>query len=354
MNADIELLHSMVATPSVSRDETAAAELLVAHMNANGFDAHVDEAGNAIGLRSGPEADGERRTVVLLGHIDTVPGEIPVRIEEGILHGRGAVDAKGSICAFTRAVASVEPAAGVDLVIAGCVEEEVETSAGARHLRERFRPEACLIGEPSSWDALTLGYKGILRLKADFEAPGGHSAGPLPHVAEAAAELWQRLKAWCEEFNAGRERLFDQLLPSLQEFVTSTDGLHDRVKLRVGFRLPPDFDPATLEAFCREQAAGAELEFLGHEVAWSSKATTPLARALRRSILQQGGRGAAKHKTGTSDMNVVGPVWGCPIVAYGPGDSTLDHTPEERLPLEDYEKSIAVLRGALIAGGWAS
>ena len=84
-----------------------------------------------------------------------------------------------------------------------------------------------------------------------------------------------------------------------------------------------------------------------------SKATTPVARALRRAILQEGGKGAFKKKTGTSDMNVVGPEWGCPIVAYGPGDSTLDHTPNEHLPLADYEHAITVLKRALIGGKWA-
>ena len=37
------------------------------------------------------------------------------------------------------------------------------------------------------------------------------------------------------------------------------------------------------------------------------------------------------------------PAWSCPMVAYGPGDSSLDHTPDEHLRIEEYEKSIAVL-----------
>jgi len=56
-----------------------------------------------------------------------------------------------------------------------------------------------------------------------------------------------------------------------------------------------------------------------------------------------GARAAFKVKSGTSDMNVVGPVWSCPIVAYGPGDSTLDHTPGEHIDLDEYHRSIAVL-----------
>ena len=46
-------------------------------------------------------------------------------------------------------------------------------------------------------------------------------------------------------------------------------------------------------------------------------------------------------------MNVVGPVWNCPIVAYGPGDSSLDHTPNEHIEVAEYETAINVLRTVL-------
>jgi LysW-gamma-L-lysine carboxypeptidase len=52
-------------------------------------------------------------------------------------------------------------------------------------------------------------------------------------------------------------------------------------------------------------------------------------------------------KTGTSDMNVVGPVWGCPIVAYGPGDSALDHTPHEQLDLREFWTAVQVLEASM-------
>ena len=54
-------------------------------------------------------------------------------------------------------------------------------------------------------------------------------------------------------------------------------------------------------------------------------------------------------KTGTSDMNVVAPIWKCPIVAYGPGDSSLDHTPNEHLQLDEYWKAVNVLEKTLNA-----
>ena len=66
-------------------------------------------------------------------------------------------------------------------------------------------------------------------------------------------------------------------------------------------------------------------------------------RAFLGAIRSEGGDPGFVVKTGTSDMNVVGPAWGCPIVAYGPGDSRLDHTPDEHIEISDLTRSIAVL-----------
>jgi len=71
-------------------------------------------------------------------------------------------------------------------------------------------------------------------------------------------------------------------------------------------------------------------------------------RAVSAAIRAEGLRPVPKHKTGTADMNVIGPVWRCPIVAYGPGDSALDHTPHEHIVLDEYLRSIRVLRRAIL------
>jgi LysW-gamma-L-lysine carboxypeptidase len=42
-------------------------------------------------------------------------------------------------------------------------------------------------------------------------------------------------------------------------------------------------------------------------------------------------------------MNVVGPAWGPNIVAYGPGDARLDHTPQEHIHIAEYIHAINVL-----------
>ena len=97
----------------------------------------------------------------------------------------------------------------------------------------------------------------------------------------------------------------------------------------------------------RALAEDAEIHFAGDEPAHRAPKNTPLVRSFLSAIRSQGGTPAFALKTGTSDMNIVGPVWNCPIVAYGPGDSSLDHTPDEHLSLTEYGDAIAVLQEAL-------
>ncbi len=352
MNA-VDFLTRLVEIESVSGNEAEAAAFCVERMHELGFDARVDEAGNAVGLKRGPDAGGEAsaaRTIVLLGHIDTVPGHIPVRVEEGRLWGRGSVDAKGSFATFVEATARVTPPPNTTLVVVGAVEEESASSKGARHVAPLFAPELCFIGEPSAWDAVTVGYKGRLLVDYEAEQPGGHSAGPEGAVGEEAVRLWNVVVGHCEAYNTSRPKLFDRLLPSLRSFRTDSDGLTDRVTVRLGLRLPPAFCRAEREAFeglLLEGFPDARLRFSGHEGAWTTPRTSVPARALARAITRAGGRPRFLHKTGTSDMNVLGPHWNCPIVAYGPGDSLLDHTPTEHLELAEYERAIEVLSDAL-------
>ena len=125
--AAIELVRGLVAIPSISRHEAPASAWLVDQMRKSGYDrAFVDDAGNAVGELGDPSAP---RTIVLLGHIDTVPGDIPVRIEASadgdVLFGRGSVDAKGPLATFVAGAARFGARAARDanlrIVVVGAV-----------------------------------------------------------------------------------------------------------------------------------------------------------------------------------------------------------------------------------------
>ena len=342
---ELAFLKELISIPSPSGEEDGVAEYLVKQMVELGFQAHRDEVGNAIGIVGNPKAE---REIVLLGHMDTVQGLVPVRRRGNRLYGRGAVDAKGPLAAFVLAAARIAPRLDTArVVVAGVVEEETY-GRGARHLARVMQPPYCaIIGEPSHWEGITLGYKGMLTLDYQRIQPGGHSAGELPGPAEKAVGFWNRLMTYAEEVNRGRSGHFDTLDPALRDFRTFSDGLDDGVKMNIVVRLPPGTDSSELEQKLRTWGNGANLSFPGSDPPFRSEKNTPPVRALLRAIRAEGGRPRFKLKTGTSDMNVVGPVWRCPMVAYGPGDSSLDHTPEEHVDVREFCRSISVLENAL-------
>ena len=347
MNTAEQLLYEMVAIPSLSGEEAALADFLVSQMADLGFDSHIDAAGNALGERGRPDENGRFHCeIILLGHMDTVPGNIPVRVENGRLYGRGAVDAKGPLATFIMAAAQADLSPGTRLVVIGVVEEEAATSKGARYAAGQYRPDYCIIGEPSGWDGVTLGYKGRLLLDYVLEQPMGHTAGPNVGVGETAVAFWNAVRQYVAPFNQERP-LFEQILPSIRHIQTGSDGLTNRVDLKLGFRLPPDFDRHGFEAALTSFAGEAALTFYAHEPAYQSSRRTLLVTSFNRALRQAGVRPRYKLKTGTSDMNVVGPIWDCPIVAYGPGDSSLDHTPHEHISLDEYHQAVTILQTVL-------
>lgn len=339
------LLKTAVAIPSVSGQEAAVAEFLVSQLRPFADETFVDASGSVVAvIGHGP------LSVYFLGHIDTVPGEIPVRLEDGLLYGRGAVDAKGAFCTAVAAASRLPDSLRerMSLRLIGATEEEAPSSKGARHAVTAYpRPDMVIIGEPSGWEAVTLGYKGRLVAKLHMQKPNFHSAGEGTTAAEDMVTLWQRLYEHAAAYNADISGVFDSLQVSLQAISGSSDGLYQTAEATVGYRLPPALTPEGLEAQLSALMPEVTMHFTGHEVAYRGEKDSPLARAFRVAIRMQQGRPRLKVKTGTSDMNVVAPHWQVPMLAYGPGDSTLDHTPDEHLDLVEYEKAIAVLTTAL-------
>jgi LysW-gamma-L-lysine carboxypeptidase len=310
--------------------------------------AFVDQTGNAVGVM-GKGA----KQVLLLGHIDTVPGEIDVRVtsspEGEVLYGRGAVDAKGPLAAFVDAVARSGAIDGLQFVVIGALDEERQ-SLGARGILDQYRPDFAIIGEPSQWDRVTLGYKGSAWADVRVQRSMAHTAGQAPSAPQMAVDFWNQVTRWAAAFNAERDRVFDQVLPTLQAFSSGGDDFSDTALLKIGVRLPLDLDPPQWYARLHELGAAAQAEILpaGFPIAaYRAERNTSLVRAFLGGIRSAGGKPGFVVKTGTADINIVAPVWGCPSLAYGPGDSSLDHTPDEHLLLAEYDKALAVLASVL-------
>ena len=336
----IELLEEMLSIPSPSTQERPLGQWLVGRLRAMGFAARRDEAGNVIAFwGSGP------REVMLLGHVDTVPGFIPVRREGNRLFGRGAVDAKGPLAAAITAVARQPASTACRFTVIGAVEEE-GSSRGARHLKTRRPPDQLVILEPSGWDAVTLGYKGSLKVRYRLTQPMGHGAGPNESAADKAIAFIRRVQDHATEHSKDAGS-FQRLDARILRLHADHDGFRDMAAMTVGFRLPLNFDVPALQQELEAWADGAELRFEYADAAVRAEKNTPLVRAFLKGIRVTGGTPRFKMKTGTSDMNILAPVWRCPTLAYGPGDSKLDHTPDEAIDLGEFERGVDVLSAAL-------
>lgn len=343
---EVALLHDLVAIPSVNPGEREAVTYLCAQMARRGFLTNIDGIGNAVGTI------GEGRFhVVLLGHIDTVPGRFPVRIAGDDLYGRGSVDAKGPLATFVAATARASARGlldGMRVTVIGGIGEEAH-SPGAHFLAETMpAPDACIIGEPGNWESVVLGYKGSMQLRYELELPNAHGAGQQLPAPQVAVGVWNHIVAACAPYNEGVTGTFDRVEPTLRGFMSESDGLMQRARLEMNLRLPPVVDPDALWDRLTTDIPAGTLSLLESPVpAYRCEKNTPLVRSLLAGVRAAGGTPRFKVKTGTADMNVVGPVWRCQMAAYGPGDSSLDHTPTEHIGLAEYGRAIDALAGAL-------
>ncbi|MCC6260770.1 MAG: [LysW]-lysine hydrolase [Anaerolineales bacterium] len=340
---DFDTLVGLVSQYSPSGSERRAVEWLVQRMKSLGYDeSFIDEAGNAVGVMG----KGEKQ-VVLLGHTDTVPGEIKVEQVADLLYGRGAVDAKGPLACFVDAVAKVGAKDGWQFVVIGAVEEERD-SEGARFVVNQYKPDFAIIGEPNHWDRIALGYKGSAWANVIVKREQAHTASGEETAAEAAVDVWLKIKAYVNQFNGDKKRVFDQLLLTLRGIDSSQDGFEQTATLKVGVRLPVEVSPEDWYVKLDEIVSDCHLERMGFAIpAWGCEKNTPLVRSFLSGIRSQGGEPRFVYKTGTADLNIVAPVWKCPAVVYGPGDSSLDHTPNEHIELAEYARAADVLTNAL-------
>lgn len=337
MSTPVDLLFDMLAIPSPSGEEDELARFLEKSMNDLGLAARRDEAGNVIGdigAGSGP-------VVMFLGHLDTVDRPLPARRDGDRLVGRGAVDAKGPLAAMICAAAS-RPSFPGTIRVAGAVEEE-RLSRGGEHLARTLpAPDALLIGEPSGWSRVVLGYKGKIDVGYRVARPATHSTNPMAKATEVAVGFWHDLlDALGPERDHGAFALPAATLRGVGGGLTEA-------WLDVDCRVPVGYDAASFAERLHARANGGEVTVVRHVPAVRSGRSDPVVRAVSAAIRRSGGQPRPTLKTGTSDMNTVAPHWrNVPMAAYGPGDGSLDHADDEHITVDEFLKGVDVLTATL-------
>lgn len=177
----IDLLHRLIGTPSISREEDAAAQIICETLQKNRFTPY--RTGNNVWTFA-REFDSEKPTVLLNSHIDTVkptdswsrPPFVPIE-EDNRLYGLGSNDAGASVVSLLSAFIHLsETEQPYNLVFLVSAEEEVSGQNGiVKALEQLPTIDFAVVGEPTGMQPAVC-EKGLLVLDCSTHGKSGHAA----------------------------------------------------------------------------------------------------------------------------------------------------------------------------------
>ena len=366
----LELTEALIACPSVTPAAGLVFDCLEAQLVPLGFDVHRAVSGeapdgpveNLFAIRKGPAGS---RHFGFAGHVDVVPpGEgwtsgpfLPERRGD-LLHGRGAVDMKGSIAAMVAAVRDIPAEAGtISFIITG--DEEGPATFGTLALIDHMRemgtlPDLCLVGEPTSaqrlGDTMKIGRRGSLNVWLDVAGQEGHVAyphladNPLPRLVALLAELDALvLDEGTQWFQASNLEITD-----IEVGNPATNVIPPRASARISIRF-------------NDLHSGESLTGLITDVAWrhgatargvvSGEAFLTLPGAFSEMVAaavtaETGLDPEASTSGGTSDARFLRAL--CPVIEFGLSNATM-HKRDEAVAMADLDVLARIYRRVALA-----
>ena len=333
----IDLLRTLIATPSPSRDESRTADLIFAYLAEHG--AAPERLHNNVFARSAG-FDPARPTLLLNSHHDTVrPAASYTRdpyaptVEGDRLYGLGSNDAGASAVSLTQTFLTLRTRPlPFNLLLALSAEEECMGEHGLRALLPQLgRIDMAIVGEPTGMQA-AVGERGLVVLDCEARGKSGHAARN-----EGVNALYIALDDIARLRTFRFDRRSDLLGPigiAVTQIAAGTQ--HNVVPDTCRFVA----DVRTTDAYTNEETVEILRRALRSEVtprstrirASALNAAHPLARAAAAT-----GRESYVSPT-TSDMALM-PF---PSLKMGPGQSSRSHTADEFVLLPEIEEGIGI------------
>lgn len=363
----VELAGDLIRRPSVTPADAGAMDTLQRALEGLGFACRRMRFGAIENLYARRGTAG--RNLCFAGHTDVVPAgdraawrydPFGADISDGVLHGRGAVDMKGAVAAWTAAVSNILSRGEVDgslsFLITG--DEEGEATDGTVRvvdalIREGEIIDHCLVGEPTSsavfGDMLKVGRRGSIN--AYFEATGVQGHVAYPHKAANPVPVLVKL------LSALQARVLDDgyhsFPPSNLEITTvdvgnpTTNLIPAKASARVNIRFNPTHTGAALAAWFEDEARAAAEGFNGamtvrSQISGEAFLTEPgpFVDTVAGAIRDVTGVDPDRSTTGgTSDARFIRRL--CPVVEFGLVGATM-HGIDERAPVAEIRQLTAV------------
>ena len=360
MSSTLDFARNLIRQPSVTPDDAGCQDLIAEALQPAGFKAEFLTYGEVrnVWLRRG-QVD---PLLVFAGHTDVVPtGPIEqwhyppfsATVQDGILHGRGAADMKGSLAAMVTAcqqfvVNHPNHRGSIALLITS--DEEGPANNGTVKVVEMLcdREEIidwCVVGEPTSreqtGDVIKNGRRGSLGGKLTIQGVQGHVA--YPHLADnpihRAAEIVTRLTAqtWDEGNEFFPPTTFQ--VSNLNSGTGASNVIPAQAELDFNLRYSPE---SSVESIKERVNALCQQVWTDYEIDWSRPnlpfQTQPgeLVDAASAAIYAVTGLTTdLSTEGGTSDGRFIAPT-GAQVIELGPVNRTI-HQINEQVAVADLE-----------------
>lgn len=341
----LDLLRDLISTPSHSREEAAAADIVERFLRRHGFS--PKRHGNNVWALS-PDFDPARPTVLLNSHIDTVRPAAgwtadpysPADGDDGRITGLGSNDAGASVVSLASAfrVLCQTPQKCNFVFLASC-EEEVSGRGGLESVLPMLPPIAvAVVGEPTGMQA-AISEKGLMVIDAEVHGRSGHAArNEGDNAIYKALPVIDRL----------RNLTFERVSPTLGPVRISVTQIEAGTQHNVVPALcRMVIDVRTTDAYSNEQT----LELMRSAVG-SAATLTPRSTRLNPSGIDVNHPLAARFlmlgaepfgSPTLSDQALM--PW--PSLKIGPGDSARSHTADEYIYPSEIREAIEIYIKAL-------
>lgn len=331
----IELLKRLIATPSVSRDEARAADLIEVELRALGF-VPQRKMNNVWAMAA--EYDAGKPTILLDAHLDTVKPNaqwsrdpFEPHVEQGRLYGLGSNDTGGSLvallAAFCRLAKEPQP---YNLIFLASAEEEVTGVNGVRAvLPELGKIDFAVVGEPTSLQP-AVAEKGLMVLDCVTHGVAGHAARE-----EGVNAIYKALKD-IEWFRTHRFERVSELLGAVKMTVTGVEAgtQHNVIPAECRFMV----DVRVNECYKNEELLGlirqaVECDVTPRSTHLNSSSISLDHPAVKRLVAM----GRNPFGSPTMSNQAVMPFT---TLKLGAGDSSRSHTADEYICLHEIEEAI--------------
>ncbi|MCJ1706859.1 succinyl-diaminopimelate desuccinylase [Microbacterium sp. VKM Ac-2923] len=343
--SSVDLTRVICDIPSVSDDETPLADAIEAAVSAYDH-LEVIRDGDTIVART---SLGRSRRVVIAGHIDTVPinRNLPVEDREvdgrAVLWGRGTVDMKAGVAVQLKLAAELA-APAVDITWMWYDHEEVDSTLNGLGRLSRNRPDLfegdfAILGEPSNGE-VEGGCNGTLRALIRTDGVRAHSARSW--IGENAIHKAAPILARLAEYRAREIEVEGLVYREGLNAVRISGGvagnvIPDACEVEVNYRFAPSRDAAAASRVVHDVFTGFEVDIVDIAEGARPGLDAPLAKEFVDAV------GATpKPKYGWTDVARFSAL-GIPAVNYGPGDPHLAHHDQESVPvsqIEDVERGL--------------